>query len=65
MTRKIRAHVEKLQTLLENCQEDTLEQIRDEALVLADSIEEYVYQRDAQRLVEQFLEEATKTIEDV
>ncbi len=41
--------------------EETLEEIRDEALLLADSIEEYIYQRDAQRLVEEFLEKSKET----
>ena len=60
MDLKIRLQVEKLQALLENYNEDTLEQIRDDALLLADHIEEYVYQRDAQRIVEEFIEESKK-----
>jgi hypothetical protein len=58
MNSKIRLQVEKLQVLLDNYSEDTLEQMRDEALLLADYIEEYVYQRDAQRIVEEFIEES-------
>jgi hypothetical protein len=65
MNLKIRLQIEKLRELLENFNEDTLEQIRDESLLLADHIEEYVYQRDAQRIVEEFIEETKKTIEDV
>jgi len=65
MNPKIRLQIEKLRTLLENASEETLEQMRDEALLLADAIEEYVYQRDAQRLVEEFIEESKKTSEDV
>ena len=65
MNPKIRLQVEKLQALLENYSEDTLEQIRDEALLLADKIEEYIYQRDAQRIVEEFIEETKKQTEDV
>jgi hypothetical protein len=57
MNAKIRLHVEKLHNLLENYNEDTLEQMRDDALLLADYIEEYIYQRDAQRVVEELLEE--------
>jgi len=60
MDLKIRLQVEKLRALLENYNEDTLEQIRDDALLLADHIEEYVYQRDAQRIVEEFIEESKK-----
>lgn len=62
---KIRLQVEKLRVLLDNYDEDLLEQMRDEALLLADFIEEYVYQRDAQRIVEEFIEESKKTIEDL
>jgi hypothetical protein len=65
MNSKIRLQVEKLRALFDNSNEDTLEQIRDEALLLADYIEEYVYQRDAQRIVEEFIEESKKPIEDV
>lgn len=65
MNSKIRLQVEKLRALLDNSSEDTLEQMRDEALLLADYIEEYVYQRDAQRIVEEFIEESKKPIEDV
>jgi DNA polymerase II large subunit len=65
MNLKIRLQIEKLRELLENFNEDTLEQLRDESLLLADHIEEYVYQRDAQRIVEEFIEETKKTIEDV
>lgn len=65
MNSKIRSQVEKLRALLDNSSEDTLEQMRDEALLLADYIEEYVYQRDAQRIVEEFIEESKKPIEDV
>lgn len=65
MNSKIRLQVEKLRALLDNSDEDTLEQIRDEALLLADYIEEYVYQRDAQRIVEEFIEESKRPIEDV
>ena len=54
---KIHLHAEKLHVLLEDYSEETLEQIRDEALLLADYIEEYIYQRDAQRIVEELLEE--------
>lgn len=61
MDTKIRLQAEKLQVLLENVSEDALEQMRDEALLLADYIEEYIYQRDAQRIVEELVEE-TKTI---
>ena len=65
MNSKISLQVEKLRALLDNSSEDTLEQMRDEALLLADYIEEYVYQRDAQRIVEEFIEESKKPIEDV
>ena len=65
MNPKIHLQIEKLRTLLENENEEALEQMRDEALLLADAIEEYVYQRDAQRLVEEFIEESKKTSEDV
>lgn len=58
MNLKIRLQVEKLRGLLDNYNEDLLEQMRDEALLLADFIEEYVYQRDAQRIVEEFIEES-------
>lgn len=58
MNSKIRLQVEKLRALLDSSSEDTLEQMRDEALLLADYIEEYVYQRDAQRIVEEFIEES-------
>ena len=61
MDTKIRLQAEKLQVLLENVSEDALEQMRDDALLLADYIEEYIYQRDAQRIVEELVEE-TKTI---
>ena len=64
MNSKISLQVEKLRALLDNSSEDTLEQMRDEALLLADYIEEYVYQRDAQRIVEEFIEESKKPIED-
>ncbi len=57
MDPKIQLQVEKLQALLDNYNEDGLEQLRDEALLLADRIEAYIYQRDAQRLVEEFIEE--------
>ena len=57
MNAKIRLQVEKLRNLFENYNEDTLEQMRDDALLLADYIEEYIYQRDAQRIVEELLEE--------
>jgi hypothetical protein len=57
MDQKIRLQVEKLRALLDNYNEDGLEQLRDEALLLADRIEAYIYQRDAQRLVEEFIEE--------
>jgi hypothetical protein len=57
MNAKIRVHVKKLRNLLENYNEDTLEQMRDDALLLADYIEEYIYQRDAQRIVEELLQE--------
>ncbi len=60
MNLKIRLQIEKLRALLENYSEDTLEQLRDEALLLADHIEEYVYQRDAQRIIEEFIEESKK-----
>lgn len=59
MTPKIKAHIEKLRELFKQYNEDNLEQIRDEALLLADQIEEYVYQRDAQRMVEEFIDETT------
>jgi hypothetical protein len=65
MNPKIPLQIEKLRVLLENYSEETLEQVRDEALLLADAIEEYIYQRDAQRLVEEFIEESKKTSEDV
>jgi hypothetical protein len=65
MNSKIRIQIKKLRALLDNSGEDTLEQMRDEALLLADYIEEYVYQRDAQRIVEEFIEESKKPIEDV
>ena len=65
MNSKIRLQVEKLRALLENYGEDTLEQMRDEALLLADYIEEYVYQRDAQRIVEEFIEESKNPPEDI
>jgi hypothetical protein len=58
MDAKIRTHAEKLQMLIEQLREDLLEEMRDEALLLADSIEEYIYQRDARQLVEEFLEES-------
>jgi hypothetical protein len=57
MDQKIQLQVEKLRALLDNYHEDSLEQLRDEALLLADRIEAYIYQRDAQRLVEEFIEE--------
>ena len=57
MNSKIRRQIEKLKALLENSHEETLEQLRDDALLLADYIEEYIYQRDAQRIVEELLEE--------
>ena len=57
MNKKIRVQVEKLKALLENYHEETLEQMRDDSLLLADYIEEYIYQRDAQRIVEELLEE--------
>lgn len=60
MNPKIHLQAEKLQTLLENYDEDSLEQLRDEALLLADKIEEYIYQRDAQRIVEEFIKETKK-----
>jgi hypothetical protein len=65
MDLRIRLQVEKLQALLADYSEDTLEQLRDEALLLADKIEEYIYQRDAQRIVEEFIEETKKTGEDM
>lgn len=65
MNFKIRAQIDKLRALLDTANEDTLEQLRDESLLLADHIEEYVYQRDAQRIVEEFIEESKKPIEDV
>jgi hypothetical protein len=58
MDQKIQLQVEKLRALLDNYNEDGLEQLRDEALLLADRIEAYIYQRDAQRLVEEFIEES-------
>ena len=58
MDQKIQLQVEKLRALLDNYNEDSLEQLRDEALLLADRIEAYIYQRDAQRLVEEFIEES-------
>jgi hypothetical protein len=61
MNLKIRAQIDKLRALLDTANEDTLEQLRDESLLLADHIEEYVYQRDAQRIVEEFIEESKKT----
>lgn len=64
MEPRIRAQAEKLQMLIEQMREDVLEEMRDEALLLADSIEEYIYQRDAQQLVEEFLEESKKKPED-
>lgn len=64
MEAKIRIHAEKLQQLIGHMREDTLEEMRDEALILADAIEEYIYQRDAQRLVEEFLEESREKPED-
>ncbi|MDY0095379.1 MAG: hypothetical protein RBT80_22020 [Candidatus Vecturithrix sp.] len=57
MNSKIREQIEKLKALLEDSPEETLEQLRDDALLLADYIEEYIYQRDAQRIVEELLEE--------
>jgi hypothetical protein len=57
MDQKIQLQVEKLRALLDNYHEDNLAQLRDEALLLADRIEAYIYQRDAQRLVEEFIEE--------
>lgn len=57
MNLKIDLQIEKLRALLDNYNEETLEQMRDEALLLADNIEEYIYQRDAQRVVEEFIEE--------
>jgi hypothetical protein len=58
MDPRIRIQAEKLQALIEHIREDSLEEMRDEALLLADYIEEYIYQRDAQRLVKEFLEES-------
>ncbi|MCP4402941.1 MAG: hypothetical protein GY801_37265 [bacterium] len=58
MEPKIQKHAEKLQMFFKQMREETLEEMRDEALLLADSIEEYIYQRDAQRLVEEFLEKS-------
>lgn len=60
MNLKIDLQIEKLRALLDNYNEETLEQIRDEALLLADNIEEYIYQRDAQRVVEEFIEETKR-----
>jgi hypothetical protein len=40
-----------------------LEDIRDESLILADNIEEYIYQRDAQRIVEEFIQETKEVLE--
>lgn len=57
MNSKIRGQIETLKALLDDASEETLEQVRDDALLLADYIEEYVYQRDAQRIVEELLEE--------
>lgn len=64
MDPRIRKHVDKLQTLIDQLGEDVLEEMRDQALLLADSIEEYIYQRNAQRLVEEFLEEHQEMPED-
>ncbi len=64
MNSKIHVQVEKLQALLENYQEDTLEVMRDDALLLADYIEEYIYQRDAQRIVDELLEETKDDIRE-
>ncbi len=60
MNLKIDLQIEKLRALLDNYNEETLEQMRDEALLLADNIEEYIYQRDAQRVVEEFIEETKR-----
>ena len=57
MNSKIQEQIEKLNVLLADAPEEVLEQLRDDALLLADYIEEYIYQRDAQRIVEELLEE--------
>lgn len=64
MENRIRGQAGKVQVLIEDMQEETLEEIRDQSLLLADYIEEYIYQRDAQRLVEEFLEESKEKPED-
>ncbi len=64
MNSKIHVQVEKLQALLENYREESLEVMRDDALLLADYIEEYIYQRDAQRIVNQLLEETKEDIRE-
>ena len=64
MDLKIDLQIEKLRALLENYREDTLEQIRDEALLLADNIEEYIYQRDAKRIVEEFIKETKEVLKE-
>jgi len=64
MNSKIREQIETLKALLEDDSEETLEQLRDNALLLADYIEEYIYQRDAQRIVEELLEETKEDVRE-
>ncbi|MBD3305948.1 hypothetical protein GF339_06160 [candidate division KSB3 bacterium] len=63
MNLKIHQQVERLRLLLDKYHEDMLEDIRDESLILADNIEEYIYQRDAQRIVEEFIQETKEVLE--
>ena len=57
MDLNIQVQIEKLQELFAHPTDDTYAQMRDDALLLADYLEQAIYQRDAEKIVAELIAE--------